>query len=267
MKKQISPNLFVPAVFFIGLFLFRIPPPANQDETEMKSLEHFLRKARVVSINKNVAGGRTAPWVITLEEGKTRHFGMFKYIDEPRPSPLPPTSYKYELAAYELAKLLGVEIVPPVVEREIDGQKGSLQIYLENCIDQKNMERKKLEPPDPQAFANALEDVKVFENLTRDVCMNKGDTYIHKETWKVCRVDFGDAFDDSPELLPDCEISRCSRRLFRGLAGLNDDAVREAMEPYLNDKETEALIQRKNLIVEKLNKLIEEKGEDAVLFS
>ncbi len=266
MKKQISPSLLVPALFFFALFLFRIPGSAREDETEMKSLEQFLRKARVVSINKSVAGGRTAPWVITLEEGKVRHFGMFKYIDESRPSLLP-TSYKYELAAYELTKLLGVEIVPPVVEREIDGQKGSLQIYLEDCIDQKNMERKRLEPPDPQAFANALEDVRVFENLTRDVCMNKGDTYIHKETWKVCRVDFGDAFDDSPELLPDCEISRCSRRIYRGLAELNDGALRKAMKPYLNDKETEALIQRKDLIIEKLNKLIEEKGEDAVLFS
>jgi hypothetical protein len=239
---------------------------ADEEESQMKSLEKFLINAAVISVDKNMVGGRTAPWIVTLNDGKTKHRAIFKYVDSPRPS-IAPSSYKYELAAYELAKLLGVEIVPPVIEREIDGRKGSLQIFLENCINQKNIERRKLQPPDPQAFANALQEIKVFENLVYDVCMNKDDTWVHKETWKVCRVDFGDAFFPSSELLRGCEIARCSRQLYQGLLQLNDDVLSSAMKPYLNDEEINALLQRKKLIIEKIKKLIEEKGEEAVLFS
>jgi len=32
-------------------------------------------------------------------------------------------SYKAEIAAYEIDKVLGMRMVPPAVEREIDGQK------------------------------------------------------------------------------------------------------------------------------------------------
>lgn len=37
----------------------------------------------------------------------------------------------FESAAYELSRLLGLGRVPPVVERSIDGQKGTLQIWMQ----------------------------------------------------------------------------------------------------------------------------------------
>ena len=41
-------------------------------------------------------------------------------------------SYKAEIAAYELDKMLGLEMVPPVVERSIDGEKGAALYWIEN---------------------------------------------------------------------------------------------------------------------------------------
>jgi hypothetical protein len=239
---------------------------ADEEESQMKSLEKFLREATVVSVDKNIVGGRTAPWIITLNDGKTEHRAMFKYVDSQRPQ-LAPDSYKYELAAYELTKLLGIEIMPPVVKREINGVPGSLQIFMEGCIREQDRERKKLEPPDPKAFRDAMEEIKIFENLAFDECQDKADMLVHQDTWKVCRVDFSEAFFPSSELLRGCEITRCSRQLYQGLLRLNDDVLSSAMKPYLNDEEINALLQRKNLILEKIKKLIEDKGEEAVLFS
>lgn len=249
-----------------ALSFSRIFPGVVEEESQMKGLEGFLRKAAVIAVQKDGTGGRTAPWLVTLAEERVKRRAIFKYIDSPRPS-LVPSSYKYEIAAYELTKLLGIDIIPPVIERKVNGRIGSLQVYLENCWNLKNKERKKLKPPDPQALANAIEEVRVFENLTYDECLNKSDMLIHKDTWKVCRVDFADAFSAAPELIPDCDIVRCSRRLYEGLLQLSEEAVKSSLASYLNPDEINALLARKNLIVAKIKALIEVNGEDAVLFS
>jgi hypothetical protein len=157
-----------------------------------------------------------------------------------------------------------MDIVPPVVETEILGYKGSLQILVEGCFKEMDRRARKMEPPDAKAFENAMEEINVFENLTycpRDL----KDILVHKDTWKVCRVDFMEAFDTLVEFLPETTISRCSRRLYQGLQ-LDANVIEAAVKPYLTPKEIKALLNRRNMILEKLQGLIKEKGEDVVLF-
>ena len=238
--------------------------PTADSMTEPLSLEKFLREAKVVAVLKDEMG-RSRPWLITLDDGKARRRALFKHFDYRRPQPLP-HSYKYELAAYELNRLLGVEIVPPVVERKIEGRTGSLQIFLENCVSEQDRRRKKLQPPDPRAFANALDGIRVFESLVGDECLNYQDLLVPLEDWQCCRVDFSEAFAPSEELRAGCEITVSSRKLYEGLTELADVTVEAAMKAYLSDGEIKALLTRKRLIVEKIKSLIAEKGEAAVLF-
>jgi hypothetical protein len=233
----------------------------------MQALEKVLREAKVNKIEKDGLGGRTGPWLITLGDGAARLRAVFRHVDRRRPLPTP-DSYKYDIAAYELTKLLGIELIPPVVEREIGGRKGTLQVFLdlENCIREKDRRRKKMEPPNPKAFSNAFEEVKVLENLTYDECQDADDLYVHRDDWRVCRVDFSEAFAPVPELLPGCEITVCSRRFYEGLLKLDEETVKSALSKYLSDEEVGALLTRKGLLIEKIKALICEKGEDAVLF-
>jgi hypothetical protein len=109
-----------------------------------------------------------------------------------------------------------------------------------------------------------MEELNVFENLTycrRDV----KDILVHKDTWKVCRVDFMEAFDTLSELLPETTISRCSRRLYQGLQ-LDPKVIETAMKLYLTPKAIQVLLVRRNMILEKIKELIKDKGEAAVLF-
>jgi hypothetical protein len=157
-------------------------------------------------------------------------------------------------------------MIPPVVEREIGGRKGTLQVRLENCIREKDRRRKKMEPPNPKAFSNALEETKVLENLTYDECQDADDLYVHRDDWRVCRVDFSEAFAPMSELLPGCDITVCSRKLFDGLLKLDEETVTSALGRYLSIEEIGALLTRKDLIIDKIKALIGEKGEEAVLF-
>jgi hypothetical protein len=231
----------------------------------MEAMEKVLREAKVETINKEWLGGRTGPWLITLADGPVKTRAVFRHVDRRRPHPTP-DSFKYDLAAYGLTKLLGIELIPPVVERTIQGQEGSLQLFLENCVREKDRKRKKMEPPDPAAFSKALEVTKVLENLTYDECQDTDDLYVHRENWRVCRVDFSEAFAPVPELLPGCGFSQCSRNLYEGLLNLDEDTVRLALGGYLSQEEIGSLLIRKGLIIEKIKTLISKKGEDAVLF-
>jgi hypothetical protein len=234
-------------------------------EGEQIIWQTFLKKAKVVSVTREVLGGRTRPWIVLLDDGKMKKRALFKHIDVQRPRPAP-DSFRYELAAYELTKLLRVEIVPPLVEREVQGTKGSLQIYLENCISERERMRKKIEPPDAAAHARALEGLKVFECLVYDECGDLDDSWVHLQDWRVCRVDFSEAFFPSAEFPKSCVISVCPRKLYEGLLQLEDGVIGVSLMKYLNKDEMASLLVRKNLIIERIKGLIAEKGEEAVLF-
>ena len=239
--------------------------PSGQDKIKLAEYEKFLETASIVSVDKGRVPGRNDPWIVRLNDGKSERRGIFKYIDRAEPAYLR-VSYKYEMAAYRLDRLLGLGRVPPAVERVVEGMRGSLQLFLEGCINEKDRRLKKLEPPDSRAFEEDLEEINVFEILTACEPGKLDEILIHTETWQVCRIDFSEAFASSAELINGQEIKRCSRRLYQGLRQLKDAALREKMKPCLGEAEVKGLIGRKKAILDEIGRLIKEKGEAAVLF-
>jgi hypothetical protein len=265
--KKVLAIIFFTCIFF-GARFHTNSQAATQENAKQKKLENYLRTAKVVS--KSRTGGRGVNWILSLDDGKTVRRGFFKLNNRSRPT-LIPDSYKYGIAAYELDKLLDLNLVPPVVEREIDGQKGSLQIFITGALKEGERRLRKIEPPDPKRFKNTLENLSVFENLTYSpsFCGERelDDILImDKEDWKIWRVDFSEAFDSTPKLIPGCEITCCSKKLFKRLIDLDDKVIKAKLKHYLNDREISMLLKRKKLIVKKIKQLIAEKGEKAVLF-
>jgi hypothetical protein len=252
----------VGGLLLVGAALGQIPP----SNWTAKDIEAFLTKARVVGVEKDVEPGRTMPWRVTLDDGRIQARGLFKYINRPG---IPPVrhSYRYELAAYSLNRFLGLEIVPPIVERKVEGTAGALQWYLENCLSERDRERTKKEPPDLQAFLQRLDVVQVFEALVNDECGDKDDTLIHSDTWKICRIDFAGAFVPARTISSACALQRCSRELFNRLSRLTRPTLFDRLGPYLSLEEIEAIFERQQRIVERFKALIKDKGETAVLFS
>jgi hypothetical protein len=242
-----------------------MPGMGAEDESDPAALEAFLGSARIVSIDKSGAGGRTAPWIITLSDGVVERRAIFKYVDRKRPAILP-DSYHYELAAYGLSKLVGLRIIPPIVERTIEDVPGSLQLFLENCVKFRDLKRRGIAPPDPAAFRDALAEIGIFENLAFNECGNLEDTLVHKDNWKICRVDFSEAFSPEPALIPGCEVTRCSRVLFETLRHLDLKKLQATLGAFLDEAELRALAKRTGRILDALEGLIKDKGEAAVLF-
>jgi len=235
--------------------------PGTPDE-----IEKYLRTAAASFVIPGGAG-RTDPWKVRMDSNGIKRWAQFKYINRPRPDPIP-DSYKYELAAYALSTYLDIGFVPPVVERTINDYPGSLQIFIEDAFRESDRKRQNTKVDNPKAFDEAMADLRVFLNLVYDRCdiERDRDILIQRGTWKVYAVDFSRAFDTKNETVPGCEIVRCSRSIYRKLLGWNQDNVRMLLGPYLNEEEMRALQARVGSILWMIRKQIEMKGESAVLF-
>lgn len=236
----------------------------NEDIADMIEMEKYLKTAEILEVEIDSFDGRTAPWGVILDDGKTSRQALFKYVNRPRPTYLP-DSFHYEIAAYKLSKLLEYPLIPPVVERVINDTPGSLQLLLEGCFSLQKQQREGLKPVDPQKFLDALSELVVFENLV--FCeRNTEDVFIQESDGKIWRVDFSEAFDSIVELSSKNEITKCSKTLFHNLQKLDDRDVKTVLEPHCNEEEIDALAKRKDLIIERITLLVKEKGEEAVLF-
>lgn len=233
--------------------------PETQEEAE-----EFLRTASIFVVRPREESGRSAPRRVYLDDGRNRVVTIFKYIDRRRPQDLP-DSWQYEVAAYELSKLLGAEIVPPVVVREVEGVRGSLQVFIEGAIKMSSLLPEK-DPPGPDSPLLKVRICRVFENLVYNSCADPEDTLIRPSDGRVFRVDFAEAFAPVAALLPDCEITCSSRALYEGLIAWDEAKVREKLGSYLNEDELVALAKRKDLILDRLKALIKDKGEANVLY-
>lgn len=142
MKTKIALAFVFFTFFIFCIWVYCKALTVNQESMKQQELEVYLKTAKVGSDMKPM-GGRTEAYVVSLDDGKIKRRGVFKLTDRTRPTALP-DSYKYGIVAYELDKLLDLNSVPPTVGREIGGRKGSLMIFLEGSLSEKERRIKKL---------------------------------------------------------------------------------------------------------------------------
>ncbi len=175
-------------------------------------------------------------------------------------------SYKYNIAAYELAELLGLDDMLPVyVERKWQGSVGSLSWWLPVKMDEVERHKEKLTPPDGDAWNNQMYKIRVFDELVYDSDPNLTNVLIG-ENWKIWRIDFTRAFRLNKELKDPNDLVHCDRQLFEKLKQLDVNALTEKTRRYLNKDEVKAVMARRDKIVGQFQKMISEKGENEVLY-
>src|SRR5690349_21096608 len=119
---------------FALLMLAAAALPAGAD-AERQAVERALRKGRIVSVAP-LGEGITNSSRVELRDGPRTVTAVFKTADTRVKSRYGFGSetvgfyrdtYRHEVAAYVIDTLLGFGLVPPVVERKIEGKTGSLQ--------------------------------------------------------------------------------------------------------------------------------------------
>jgi hypothetical protein len=247
------------------------PPEPSLTKAEMQT---FLATAKVKS-SKQTSKGITAPWKLRLSDGTLEHDAAFQAVDEHKmrmdfgdgTSELNfVDSFEYDLAAYAIAELVGLDSMMPVtVLRTWNGKKGAISWWVPTQMDEKERLAKKIEPPPTSHWNDQMHRMRVFTALVRDTDRNLTNVLIDPE-WKLWMIDFTRAFRMQPELINQKDLIKCDRQLLERLKALNRDDVARVTKDHLRKVDVDAVMARRDKIVDHFKKLVAEKGEDEVLY-
>jgi hypothetical protein len=228
----------------------------------------FLRTARVVS-EESIGTGINDSKKLLLERDGVRMNAVFREVEIDRRHArigdrvyqIFRDSYRYEPAAYELSRLLGLHNVPPATSRTIRRRRGSVQIWLQRTLDETADE---FSPLDASAWAEQLWVMNVFDILVFNVDRNAANVLVDPE-YKVWLIDHTRAFQVESELL-DESVVRVERRFWDALVSVTDDEIRNAVDPYLDSRELRSLLERRTLLVAHIRKLLADHGEKVIFY-
>lgn len=237
-----------------------------------EEIAHFLNTARVVS-SKQIGQGVTGARKVLLEKEGLRVNAVFRDVRISEVRTLPSgrevpfrDDYIFECAAYELSRLLGLDNIPPTVEREILGEKGSLQLWIEGAVTETDRRDQGYTLLDEESLSQHWQVMLVFDNLIYNDDRNRGN-YLYDQKGKLWMVDHTRSFRTDGELPYPSGILYSERRLWEGLQKLESSVIRTQLQKYLGPSELESLIKRKDRLVEYIGEMIAERGEEDVLFS
>jgi len=265
--------LALPAVSYA-----QVAVAAPSAELSVDQIRVFLKTAKVTK-TRSTDKGVTAPKRLTLSDGTITHDAVFQAIDDHqhvanlggggRQASTELNfvdSYKYNIAAYEISRLLGLDYMMPVyVERKWNGQTGSISWFVPALMDESERIKKKVEPPNPTEWNQQMYRMRVFSSLLRDTDRNLTNVLITHQ-WKVIMIDFSRAFRLQPELLHQKDLAKIDRQLFAKLEALNKEDVQRATKDYLIKREIDAMMLRRDALVAHFKKLIADLGEEKVLY-
>ncbi len=238
--------------------------------------ENYLSTAKVVSIKYLDTKGVTHPQLVVLSDGTLELKAVFKTIDEyatvkhltgGETELQFSDSYRYEIAAYELDKLLGLGIVPPTVKRRIGKEVGSLSLWVEGAITEwERLKETDIHDPDTVAWNNRMFNIRLFLQLTYDTDYKNIRNLLVTPDFKIYKIDSSRAFRNHKELRREDALERFSRPLVERLRALTVEDLEEQLDPWLSKAQINSLWARRNLILALVDQRVAEQGEAAVLF-
>ena len=238
----------------------------------LEAKENALRNGKIIKAKK-LGTGITNPLKLTLQDGTTEFPAVFKDVDVRKTGATKlatgvemdfKDSWQFDVAAYELDKLLGLNMVPATVERRFEGEMGMLQWWVPDAMTEGDRKKKGIDPPDKDAWNRYLFKVRVFDNLVYNIDRNLGNLLITPD-WKVWMIDHSRCFKNVDSLKSSTDMKRFSLSLMEALKHLDQTKVMEKCGKYLSTYEVQTMLKRRDAIVQLYEKERSAKG-DSILY-
>jgi hypothetical protein len=237
----------------------------------------FLEAAEVIDADKMPASeGVTEPYKLTLQLDGRSEFALWKnpqgrvqgYVE----------GWKYEIAAYELDKYLGTNMVPPTAMKRYKGSQGSCQVWVDHWINMDKMIIDNLNPTggDVRNFNRAVFLQRAFDNLIANEDRHLRNILL-TEDWKMILIDHSRSFryskkhqkklifterhPEGPKLMRQLPKEFVSR-----VEAIDLEKLNELVGEWLTEAEIAAVLARKELILTEVARLVKENGESATLY-
>jgi len=273
---------------FVSMLLFlpglsAVPARAQFTAEEISQRpfwEEYLKTAEIVA-SEEIGEGVTKPLKLSLLKAEIKSKACWKNPKGLRDGFL--EGWQYEIAAYELDKLVGLNMVPPAVERDFNGKPGALIYWVTSEYSLLDLMEKNI--PIPESAREHTENMKYLARAWDCLVANDDRTQQnirYTKDWRVLLIDHSQAFRSTREYTERLIFGRNGikhtsdgkpflfRRLPRwfveNLRTVDGAKITEALGPFLTEKEIDAVCKRKDLLLGEIDALIKESGEANVLF-
>lgn len=277
-KKSVKKILLAALACFLLLSVIAHPGQFTKEEiSQREKYEELLKTAEIVKAQE-IGEGVTKPWRLFLKTDEQEISGCWKNPEGIQRGHL--EGWQYEIAAYRMDKLLGLEMVPPTVEREFEGKKGSLQLWIESEFSLLDVMENDIPLPDKNPEVTIFNRGKYLTRAFDSLIANDDRTQQnirYTKDWRTILIDHSRAFRSARKyrkrLLYGKKGSK-EKQIFRQLPrafvtrikALDYETVKSAVGSYLKDEEIQALLARRELLLSEIEEMIAESGEDNVLY-
>lgn len=220
-------------------------------------IEAHLKSASIVSL-EDIGTGVTRP--------RRAHLNPADPVESFVWKPLPPgrrgghwESYKSEIAAYELDKLLELNMVPPAVERRVDGEPGAAIMWLEAVMSVKETGG---QVPSGAIWGAPIRKMLMFDNLIANPDRNAGNILLGGDG-NLILIDHSRAFISDTDLVK--KIERVDVELWDRMKALTRPDLSRVLSPWLDDNAIDAIIQRRDRMAKAVDRLVAKKGAALVI--
>ncbi len=224
--------------------------------------ESFLKTAAVVRM-EDIPVGVTKPVRCYFAPGGPFESFAFKSV-KPGYQTGYWESYRSEMAAYELDKLLDLQMIPPTVEKRVKGDLGAAIMWVSPVQSFKQMGG----PPTPPAehsdsWNRQLAKAKMFDNLINNRDPNLGN-WLVDPAWNLILIDHTRAFAPGKNMVH--KMNRIEKGLWERMQALDLASLKPALDPYLDGGQIKDILQRRDRMKQEIDKMVAERGEAAVFF-
>jgi hypothetical protein len=265
-------------IIVLGINFQSIAQFTPDEVAERAKWEDFLQTAKIIDQKQmSQSEGVTRPWVLTLEKDGVTQRAAWKDPTGMQSGYM--ESWKTEIAAYRLSKYLGLDMVPPTVEKEREGKKGACQLWVKYWKNFEDIINEKLQAKGIQYsyFIRKLCLQRAFDNLIANIDRHRRN-YLITEDWRLILIDhsrtFGTAkkftekliYDENNKENKNFIMDKLPRAFVEKLKSLDFATIKAVVGEYLTDAEINASLKRRDLMIAWIDKHIKEKGEDYVLY-
>jgi hypothetical protein len=230
---------------------------ASRPALSRAEMETFLRQARIVR-TRPVSKGITGTQRATLTDGVLTHDASIQTIDESRREFQTNRgvelnfrdTWRFNVAAYLLDKLLGLGMIPPTVERPYRGLDASFTWWVDDVLmDEGERLKRRVRPPDLWSWNDQMWIVRVFDQLIYNTDRNVGNLLIDR-AWRLWMIDHTRAFRWHRTIRSPENLVRCDRELLERLRALDEATLERELGRYLGPREIDGILARRDLIVQ-----------------
>lgn len=274
IKMPLVLHLFILFLVFSNGIYAQLP---QEIVAERENWEEFLKTSEVIdSRHMTSREAVTNPWKLTLRKDDVTKYALWKdakglmsgFVE----------GWRWEIAAYRLDKFLGMNLIPPTVEKRLGGDRGSCQLWVETWMDAKTKQEKGISVPSDKRdkYNKMIYLMWAFDNLIANEDRHQGNIIIDKD-WRLIAIDHSRSFRTSKKFvkqLINCEKSQGGPRIVKflprsfveKLKTLNFENIRETVGEYVKDKEIDAILIRRDMIIQEIEKRVKRYGARRILY-